>query len=104
MIHVRPTCPATRCYSLRESVVECRASKFLSFRNSTRLIRLSRADKEIMIFQKSKRILLSLIAILFLVSALQAQTKLLRFPDVHADKIVFTYGGDLCLPSPSGVL
>ena len=48
-----------------------------------------------MIFQKTKRILLSLIATLFLVSALHAQTKLLRFPDVHGDKVVFTYGGDL---------
>src|SRR5260370_10497932 len=57
-----------------------------------------------MIFQKSKRILLSLIAILFLVSALQAQTKLLRFPDVHGDKVVFTYGGDLWLASTSGGL
>ena len=24
-----------------------------------------------------------------------AQTKLLRFPDIHGDKVVFTYGGDL---------
>ena len=48
-----------------------------------------------MIFQKTKRILLSLIADLFLVSVLHAQTKLLRFPDVHGDKVVFTYGGDL---------
>jgi len=35
-----------------------------------------------MIFQKIKHILLALIATLFLVSALHAQTKLLRFPDV----------------------
>lgn len=26
---------------------------------------------------------------------LLAQTKLLRFPDIHGDKVVFTYGGDL---------
>ncbi len=32
----------------------------------------------------------------------QAQTKLLRFPDIHGDKIVFTYGGDLWLSSTSG--
>jgi tricorn protease len=31
-------------------------------------------------------------------SASVAQTKLLRFPDIHGDKVVFTYGGDLWLP------
>ena len=31
-----------------------------------------------------------------------AQTKLLRFPDVHGDKVVFTYGGDLWIASVSG--
>ena len=31
-----------------------------------------------------------------------AQTKLLRFPDIHGDKVVFTYGGDLWLASTSG--
>src|SRR6266436_8872706 len=57
-----------------------------------------------MIFQKAKRILLSLVVALFLVGALHAQTKLLRFPDVHGDKVVFTYGGDLWLASTSGGL
>ncbi|MGB7488771.1 MAG: S41 family peptidase [Thermoanaerobaculia bacterium] len=31
-----------------------------------------------------------------------AQTRLLRFPDIHGDKVVFTYGGDLWLASDSG--
>ena len=31
-----------------------------------------------------------------------AQTKLLRFPDIHGDKVVFTYGGDLWLAPSSG--
>ncbi len=31
-----------------------------------------------------------------------AQTKLLRFPDIHGEKIVFTYGGDLWLSHSSG--
>src|ERR1700745_1720224 len=57
-----------------------------------------------MILQKAKRILLSLTANFFLVSALHAQTKLLRFPDVHGDKVVFTYGGDLWLAATSGGL
>ena len=34
-------------------------------------------------------------ALLVLPSAIAAQTKLLRFPDVYGDKVVFTYGGDL---------
>src|ERR1700755_2287890 len=33
-----------------------------------------------------------------------SQTKLLRFPDVHGDQVVFTYGGDLWLASTSGGL
>src|SRR5262245_44718036 len=31
-----------------------------------------------------------------------AQTKLLRFPDIHGDKVVFTYGGELWVASTSG--
>src|SRR5262245_37783460 len=31
-----------------------------------------------------------------------AQTKLLRFPDIHGDKVVFTYGGDLWIAPTSG--
>src|SRR5712692_1520427 len=31
-----------------------------------------------------------------------AQTKLLRFPDVHGDKVVFTYAGDLWIAPVSG--
>ena len=37
----------------------------------------------------------------FLVSA-QAQTKLLRFPDIHGNQLVFTYGGDLWTASTAG--
>ncbi len=39
--------------------------------------------------------------VLIPISAL-AQTRLLRFPDVHGDKVVFTYGGDLWTASSSG--
>ncbi len=55
----------------------------------------------------SKRIVHSLaaaVAVLLFACSLQAQTKLLRFPDVHGDKVVFTYGGDLWLASTSGGL
>src|SRR5689334_6919797 len=31
-----------------------------------------------------------------------AQTKLLRFPDIYGDKVVFMYGGDLWTSSTSG--
>jgi tricorn protease len=35
--------------------------------------------------------------------ALPAETKLLRFPDIHGDKVAFTYGGDLwTAPSTGG--
>jgi tricorn protease len=41
-------------------------------------------------------------AILLISVSASAQTKLLRFPDVHGDKVVFTYGGDLWTASSSG--
>ena len=34
--------------------------------------------------------------------ALSAQTKLLRFPDIHDNRIVFTYGGDLWTVAGAG--
>ncbi|HLM98856.1 MAG TPA: S41 family peptidase [Bryobacteraceae bacterium] len=44
------------------------------------------------------------LALAFLASAaaLSAQTKLLRFPDIHDNRIVFTYGGDLWIVNASG--
>jgi tricorn protease-like protein len=36
------------------------------------------------------------IALLLTVAgSIHAQTKLLRFPDIYGDRVVFTYGGDL---------
>ncbi|MGB6690217.1 MAG: hypothetical protein WBE76_20470, partial [Terracidiphilus sp.] len=46
--------------------------------------------------------LLLLLAFLVLASSVTAQTKLLRFPDIHGDKVVFTYAGDLWTASTSG--
>src|SRR5467141_1730598 len=45
----------------------------------------------------SRRVSLLLFAIFsaFFASKTVAQTKLLRFPDIHGDEVVFTYGGDL---------
>jgi tricorn protease len=49
------------------------------------------------------RALLGLTAVLFLTAGTAAaQTKLLRFPDIFKDKVVFTYAGDLWLTSSSG--
>jgi tricorn protease len=45
---------------------------------------------------------LSFAAILFSVASAHAQTKLLRFPDVHGDKVVFCYAGDLWLAPSTG--
>ena len=45
-----------------------------------------------------------MICLLFGVSGAQAQSKPLRFPDVHGDRLVFSYGGDLWTASASGGL
>ena len=49
---------------------------------------------------------LSLIALLCALTTgaptLSAQTKLLRFPDIHDNRIVFTYGGDLWMVAATG--
>ncbi|MGA9770497.1 MAG: S41 family peptidase [Blastocatellia bacterium] len=51
-----------------------------------------------------KQILYAAIAaVIFLLPAnADAQTKLLRFPDIYGDKVVFTYGGDLWTASATG--
>ncbi|HEY8460951.1 MAG TPA: S41 family peptidase [Blastocatellia bacterium] len=43
-----------------------------------------------------------LIALVVAPLSAQTPTKLLRFPDIHGDKVVFTYGGDLWTASTSG--
>ncbi|MGH9971808.1 MAG: S41 family peptidase [Pyrinomonadaceae bacterium] len=46
---------------------------------------------------------IAVLFVMFLVSAaVSAQTKLLRFPDISGDRVVFTYGGDLWTASTSG--
>lgn len=49
-----------------------------------------------------KRIVAASCAVLFFVVCISAQTKLLRFPDVFGERVVFTYGGDLWTTSTSG--
>jgi tricorn protease len=55
-------------------------------------------------FQNAKRTLIALLIAFYFACTAHAQTKLLRFPDVHGDKVVFTYGGDLWLAATSGGL
>jgi len=43
-----------------------------------------------------------LAAVLIISVSASAQTKLLRFPDIHGDKVVFTYGGDLWTAAATG--
>ena len=43
-----------------------------------------------------------LAAILISSVSASAQTKLLRFPDIHGDKVIFSYGGDLWIAGASG--
>src|SRR4029077_14385335 len=43
-----------------------------------------------------------LAAVLFISISASAQTKLLRFPDIHGDKVAFTYGGDLWTAPATG--
>jgi tricorn protease len=49
-----------------------------------------------------KRIMPAVVAVFLLVLCSQAQTKLLRFPDIFGDRVVFTYGGDLWTRLPTG--
>src|SRR5260370_21207308 len=37
----------------------------------------------------------AIFAVLLLAANTSAQTKLLRFPDIHGDRVAFTYGGDI---------
>ena len=50
----------------------------------------------------SRILFTALLAVLLLTASASAQTKLLRFPDIHGDKVVFTYGGDLWSAPVSG--
>jgi tricorn protease len=45
---------------------------------------------------------LAVVAVSLLATTAAAQTKLLRFPDIHGDKVAFTYGGDLWIASTTG--
>ena len=44
----------------------------------------------------------SVILLLFVSSLANADTKLLRFPDLHGDQVVFSYAGDLWIANTRG--
>ena len=46
--------------------------------------------------------ILTFAPVLIFLSAASAQTKLLRFPDIHGNQVVFCCGGDLWLASADG--
>jgi len=48
------------------------------------------------------KIALTFVTLLLLATAAFSQTKLLRFPDIRGDRVVFTYAGDLWTASSSG--
>ena len=50
----------------------------------------------------SKMVYAILLSAFLLTVSASAQTKLLRFPDIHGDRVVFTYGGDLWSAAASG--
>ena len=49
-----------------------------------------------------RAVLFCLVGLLLLAVTAGAETKLLRFPDIHGDKVVFSYGGDLWTAATSG--
>jgi tricorn protease len=51
---------------------------------------------------KTLRLTRALITAAALITVASAQTKLLRFPDIHANQVAFTYGGDLWTAPASG--
>src|SRR5215217_4778889 len=61
--------------------------------------RLHRSPLEVTLFIKS---LFALCAVLLLSITSSSQTKLLRFPDIRGDRVVFTYAGDLWTAPSSG--
>ena len=49
-----------------------------------------------------RSLLLAAMALAWTATGAGAQTKLLRFPAIHGDKVVFTYGGDLWIAPVAG--
>ncbi len=48
------------------------------------------------------RAIITIACALVIAASVTAQTKLLRFPDIHGDRVAFTYGGDIWIASVAG--
>lgn len=48
------------------------------------------------------RAIITIACALVIAASVAAQTKLLRFPDIHGDRVAFTYGGDIWIASVAG--
>ena len=59
-------------------------------------------EEALRLFKKLLPPLFTVVIVLISISTAVAQTKLLRFPDIHGDRVVFTYGGDLWLAPATG--
>ena len=55
-----------------------------------------------MSFNRFKLAIVAVLVVVLTPALADAQTKLLRFPDVHGDKVVFCYAGDVWLAKSSG--
>ena len=55
-----------------------------------------------MSFDRFRLAIVAAMALVLVPALVGAQTKLLRFPAVHGDKVVFCYAGDLWLAPSSG--
>ncbi|MEO1085181.1 MAG: hypothetical protein AAFY88_13155, partial [Acidobacteriota bacterium] len=53
---------------------------------------------------RARRLSLAALLLLPLIAAtsISAESRLLRYPDIHGDQVVFTYAGDLWLASTDG--
>src|SRR5215204_3981290 len=50
----------------------------------------------------SIRLFVAVMALCVFAGTAESQTKLLRFPDIYGDRVVFTYGGDLWTAGTGG--
>jgi tricorn protease len=65
-------------------------------------LRIFLCERKFMSLLSRKAVLFWVVGLLMLAATAGAETKLLRFPDIHGDKVVFSYGGDLWTASTSG--
>src|SRR5271156_691235 len=65
-------------------------------------LRIFLSERKFMSLLSRKAVLFWIVGLLMLAATAGAETKLLRFPDIHGEKVVFSYGGDLWTAPTSG--